>query len=130
MAGGEIIVVCWDAMGELALEHLRARGFTLLARNYRTRRGEIDLIASEGDTLVFLEVKTQQLGKSEVQMWESPLEWLSGSQLARYRPVAEAWLHDTKYAKPTASKMRFDAIGVLVDAHGALAALEHVEGDQ
>jgi putative endonuclease len=115
---------------KLALEHLRARGFTLLARNYRTRRGEIDLIVSEGDTLVFLEVKTQQLGKSEVQVWESPLEWLSMSQLARYRPVAQAWLDDTRHARPTAEKMRFDAIGVLIDARGALVSLEHVEGDE
>jgi len=36
----------------IAGEHLRARGFTLLARNYRTRRGEIDLIAFDGRTLI------------------------------------------------------------------------------
>lgn len=41
----------------LAADYLVARGFVILARNYRTRRGEIDLIARDGDTLVFVEVR-------------------------------------------------------------------------
>jgi putative endonuclease len=112
----------------IALEHLRARGFTLLARNYRTRRGEIDLIAFDGRTLIFVEVKTRQLDTSGTRMWRSPLEWLSTSQLARYRPVAQAWLDDSRHASLSAQSMRFDAIGVLLDARGAVVELRHVEG--
>lgn len=41
----------------LAAEFLQARGLTIVARNYRCRGGEIDLIASDGDTLVFVEVR-------------------------------------------------------------------------
>jgi len=114
----------------IALEHLRARGFTLLTRNYRTRRGEIDLIAFDGRTLIFVEVKTQQTGTSGTRMGESPLQWLSTSQLARYRPVAQAWLDDPRHASPPAQSMRFDAIGVLVDAKGAVVDLMHVEGHE
>jgi len=114
----------------IALEHLQARGFTLLARNYRTRRGEIDLIAFDGYTLIFVEVKTQQLGTSQKRMSVNPLEWLSASQLARYRPVAQAWLDDERHECPSAQNMRFDAIGVLVDAQGAVVDLKYVEGSE
>jgi len=114
----------------IALEHLRARGFTLLARNYRTRRGEIDLIAFDGHMLIFVEVKTQQTRTSGTWMGEGPLEWLSASQLARYRPVAQAWLDAPRHTSPSAQSMRFDAIGVLVDEKGAVVDLRHVEGSE
>lgn len=45
------------AYEEWAAEFLTERGYQILERNYRCRRGEIDLIARDGDTLVFLEVK-------------------------------------------------------------------------
>ncbi len=41
----------------LAAQYLEARGLVILARNFRTRRGEIDLVARDGDTLVFVEVR-------------------------------------------------------------------------
>ena len=115
---------------KLALDHLGACGFTLLARNYRTRRGEIDLIAFDGRTLLFVEVKTHQLGRLQPPASVSPLAYLSAGQPARYRPVAQAWLDDSRCASPAAQGTRFDAIGVLVDAQGKLVALEHVEGSQ
>jgi putative endonuclease len=105
---------------KLAVEHLLARGFSLLARNYRTRRGEIDLIAFDGRTLIFVEVKTHQMGRSQPPASVSPLAHLSAVQLARYQPVAQAWLDDERYATPEVQSMRFDAIGVLVDAEGAV----------
>jgi putative endonuclease len=115
---------------KIALEYLRAHGFTLLVRNYRTRRGEIDLIVFDGGTLVFVEVKTQLVEESGARVWKSPLEYLSAQQLARYRPVAEAYLVDERCPCPEAQRMRFDAIGVLVDEQGELVSLQHVEGDQ
>lgn len=44
---------------ERAAEYLRARGLTILARNWRSRFGEIDLIARDGATLVFVEVRAR-----------------------------------------------------------------------
>lgn len=44
---------------ELAEQHLQRSGYKILARNYRVRFGEIDLIADHGGTLVFIEVKTR-----------------------------------------------------------------------
>jgi putative endonuclease len=44
---------------EIACELLRARGYRIVARNWRTRSGEIDIIARDGDVLVFVEVKAR-----------------------------------------------------------------------
>ena len=41
----------------LAVEHLRSRGYSILARRHRCRYGEIDIIAEDGDCIVFIEVK-------------------------------------------------------------------------
>ena len=45
---------------QLATEHLVRRGFQILERNYRTRWGELDIIAYDGETLAFCEVKTRR----------------------------------------------------------------------
>ena len=50
------------AAEKLALDHLQAKGLTLLARNYRCRLGEIDLIMTDGDTTVFIEVRLRSRG--------------------------------------------------------------------
>jgi putative endonuclease len=47
---------------ELAARHFEALGFAVLARNHRTRYGELDLVAYDGETLVFAEVKTRLAG--------------------------------------------------------------------
>jgi putative endonuclease len=48
---------------DLAAAELERRGYAVLARRYRTRHGEIDIVAQDGDTLVFVEVKTRATGK-------------------------------------------------------------------
>jgi putative endonuclease len=45
---------------DLACEELTRRGYAILARRYRTRRGEIDIIARDGPTIVFVEVKARE----------------------------------------------------------------------
>lgn len=50
------------AAEELALGHLRARGLVLITRNYRCRRGEIDLVMQDGDETVFVEVRLRTPG--------------------------------------------------------------------
>jgi putative endonuclease len=114
---------------ELAAAHLRARGFRTLARNVRTRRGEIDLIAFDGATLVFAEVKTRLIGarQAEIRPDQQPLLGLSARQRVRLRRLAAAWLREAVTRPPVASTIRFDAIGVAIDTRGRLRALEHVE---
>jgi putative endonuclease len=59
------------ASGEdLACRHLEARGYAVVARNYRCRTGEIDVVARQGEVTVFVEVK-ERLGASHGQGLES-----------------------------------------------------------
>ena len=110
------------AAGEqLAAEHLERLGFRILARNHRTRWGELDLVAYDGTTLVFCEVKTRRAGRRERRGTPSarPSSVRSGAWPRR------GWPRRTTARTP---ELRFDAIGVTVDARGRLAALEHLEG--
>jgi putative endonuclease len=54
---------------EMAAEFLRAKGYRIVERNYRTPRGELDLIALDGKTLVFVEVKARRGGMFGEPEW-------------------------------------------------------------
>lgn len=109
-------------LGErLAREHFERRGFRALASNYRTRLGELDLVAWDGVTIVFVEVKTRRAGTG------LPWDALGPSKQRRVRAMAAQWLAETR-DRPRAAELRFDAVGVTIDARGRLAALEHLEG--
>src|SRR5579859_7572853 len=108
----------------LAAEHLLRRGFAIVDRNYRTRWGELDIVAYDGRTLAFCEVKTRRSGGR----CGSPLEAVSRSKQSRVRKMAAGWLRDRGRERPFASVVRFDAIGVTVDPGGGLVSLEHLEG--
>jgi putative endonuclease len=118
------------ALGEdLAIAHFRRLGFVVIARNVRTRRGEIDLVAFDGRTLVFAEVKTRRAssGRRGLCPEEQPLAWLKLSQRARLRKLACAWLYENIQARPKAHAIRFDAVGVIVDGANRLLRLDHIE---
>jgi putative endonuclease len=106
---------------DLAVAHLERLGYAVIARNHRTRYGEIDVIAQDRHTLVFAEVKTRRSAR------RSPLESVHEDKQAQVRRMAVAWLAEG-HPRPRTRELRFDAIGVALDAAGSLVALEHVEG--
>lgn len=108
---------------QLACEHLVRRGFQILERNYRTRWGELDIVAFDGATIVFCEVKTRRAGGR----CGAPLEALDPRKRAQVRRIARRWLYE-RPQRPRAPGLRFDAVGVTFDAAGGLLALEHLEG--
>src|ERR1700692_2520568 len=80
-------------LGEnLAVAHFEKLGFSPLGRNERTRHGEIDLIAFDGYTLVFAEVKTRRVSayKHGIRPDQQPLAWLHSRQSERLRQLAAA----------------------------------------
>jgi putative endonuclease len=105
----------------LACEHLERRGLEIIARNHRTRFGELDVVARDASTLVFCEVKTRRLGS------RLPFESLGATKQRQVRRMAMAWLAEVS-DRPRLPNLRFDAIGVTIDARGRLAGLEHLEG--
>ena len=96
------------ALGErLAVEHLRTLGLRILARNWRCRYGELDVIAADGDrTVVFIEVKTRS-GDG----FGGIAEAVTRAKVRRIRRLAAIWLagQDTSWAH-----VRIDVIGVRI----------------
>lgn len=93
------------AMGErLATRRLRRQGYRIMARNYRVAGAEIDVIAMDGDTLVFVEVKTRT-GSGAGR----PEESVHGLKQHRIRRAAAIFAH-TKAMDD--SRMRFDVVAV------------------
>jgi putative endonuclease len=108
---------------QAAADHLVRRGFEIVERNYRTRWGELDIIAFDGETLAFCEVKARRAGRDQ----RNPLESVRSAKRSRIRKMAGSWLIE-RTQRPYADVLRFDAIGVLFDASGRLLCLEHLEG--
>jgi putative endonuclease len=104
----------------VALEHYERLGFRLLDRNYRTRAGELDLILYDGDTIVFAEVKTRRAGGLD------PIDSIGPTKQRQVRRLAAAWLAGPP-RRPGARELRFDAVGVVIDAAGRLVALDQRE---
>jgi putative endonuclease len=107
---------------DLALAHLERLGFELVVRNHRTRWGEIDLIVHDGKVLVFVEVKTRRASGSGRGPWEA----LHERKRTQVRRMAAAFLAEVS-DRPRASELRFDAVGVVIDAQGRLVQLDHLE---
>jgi len=107
---------------DLALAHLERLGFELVARNHRTRWGEIDLIVHDGTSLVFVEVKTRRPSGAGRGPWEA----LHERKRAQVRRMAAAYLADVQ-DRPRSTELRFDAIGVVIDPRGRLVRLDHLE---
>jgi putative endonuclease len=107
----------------LAAAHFERLGYRVLARNHRTRFGELDLVLSDaaGRTIVFCEVKTRLTGGP------SPFQNLHELKRRQVRSMAAAWLAETE-DRPWAADLRFDAVGVVLAADGALVRLDHLEG--
>ena len=96
------------AMGEeLAAQRLVEAGMRIVDRNWRCRHGELDLVAVDGDTVVFVEVKTRSgLG------FGSPAEAVTYAKQRRIRMLAQRWLAESDRHWP---QVRFDVVAVLVD---------------
>jgi putative endonuclease len=112
------------ALGErLAAEHLVRRGYQILERNYRSRWGELDIVAYDGRTITFCEVKTRR----QAFRAGTPFEAIDPRKRARIRRIVGSWLRD-RPEHPSARQIRCDAIGVTFDAAGRLVAIDHLEG--
>jgi len=90
----------------IAVAYLTDSGLRVLDRNWRCREGELDIVAREGDAIVFCEVKTRR-GTG----YGHPVEAVTPVKQRRLRVLAQRWLaaHDEH-----APDLRFDVVGVLV----------------
>lgn len=110
----------------LARAHLERSGYEILDQNFRTRHGELDLVAADARGLVFCEVKTRVAGSGGPA---SPFDAIGADKRRRLRRMATEWLARSGRARGPrgGGELRFDAIGVRLTAAGRLLELEHVE---
>jgi putative endonuclease len=95
---------------EAAERHLESRGYRVLERRYRTRAGEIDFIAVDGPTLVFVEVKTRSS-----LTFGRPAEAVGPRKRARIAAAASLYL---AFRGGAERPCRFDVVEVVEDAGG------------
>jgi putative endonuclease len=111
-----------------ATEHLRALNYEILARNARTKYGELDLVVLDRPALVFVEVKAARAGSMVGP--ERPVLWVTPRKQLQVRRLAAAWMAERR-AEGSAlrySQIRFDAVGVILDRTDVVVNLEHVVG--
>jgi len=91
---------------QMAMDHLQSLGYDIIGRNFRSRYGEIDLIAKHGDVIVFIEVKTRA-----PHAMVTGVESITISKQKKLRTTAEIFL--SKFSSPPPA--RFDVIDLVAD---------------
>ena len=111
-----------DALGRygeaVAERFLAEAGCVVLARNWRCRFGEADLVARDGDAVVVCEVKTRR-----GEEYGGPFAAVVPEKVERLRRLAQCWVDE----HGAVAELRLDVIGVWVPQRGA-ARVEHLRG--
>lgn len=111
---------CVGAYGEDLVEHALIReGYTILARNWRTPHGELDLVARDATTVVAVEVKTRT-GAG----FGTPFEAVTPQKVRRLRKLFGLWLNEYP---PQCQQIRIDVIAVTLRANEP-PRLERLQG--
>ncbi len=109
---------------QLACRYLAENGFTILDRNWRCARGEIDVVARDTDAIVVCEVKTRTS-----EQFGAPFEAVTRRKLARLRRLAMLWLDAQQDLERAGLTVRVDVVSILKPAHSA-ARILHLRGVQ
>lgn len=103
---------------DLAASYLLEQGYKILTRNFRCPLGEIDIIARDRRSLIFIEVRSN----SSV-CYGLPQESVSARKRIKLRQVAAFYLQSQRVGLP----LRFDVIGIVFDSDGRAKRFEHIE---
>jgi putative endonuclease len=101
----------------LAADHLRGLGYAIVAADVRTPLGQLDLIASDGPTLVFIEVKTRAGHR-----YGLPQESVDARKIRKLRQLALYYLK----MRPHRGPVRFDVVGLTM-SQGRLTRVDHIK---
>lgn len=102
---------------DLACNYLLNKGWEILERNYYSGHSEVDIIARDGTSIVFLEVKMRSSTK-----FGHPIEQVTEAKVAHIFKAAEAWIEEKGFHD---SPLRFDVIGILKEKNRP-ATVEHI----
>ena len=102
-----------------AVRYLRKQGYRILARQYADRYGEIDIIALDGDQIVFVEVKTRRTADAG-----QPFEAVDDRKQQKIARCALAWLRQQRRLEQSC---RFDVISLLWKGDNGQPSLQHFQ---
>jgi putative endonuclease len=105
---------------QLAAELVTQKNMSILARNWRCRTGEIDIIADDDGVIVFIEVRTRRM----TGRFGTPQESVDYRKQRQVRHTAQVYLHQHQLHDRTA---RFDLVAVEMDKQGILQELVHLQ---
>jgi len=111
------------AAEDLVAARLTESGWEIVERNARTRFGELDIVALDGNTLVFVEVKAGRQNSAFGP--ERPVLGVDRRKQQRVRRLATAWMGERRDA-PYYAEIRFDAVGVSFNRAGRAIEVEHI----
>ncbi|WP_366921651.1 YraN family protein [Metallumcola ferriviriculae] len=104
---------------DAAVLHLKKFGYQIVARNFRCRYGEIDIIARDGDTLVFVEVKSRTSAR-----FGSPFESVDIRKQKKLRQLAVIYLQSVE---EYVGNVRFDVVGVYLTPAGEVTEINVIK---
>jgi putative endonuclease len=108
---------------DLAAAYLEDLGYELIARNWRTRAGELDIVARDGEWLVFVEVRTRRAALAGTPpRFGTPEESVTPRKQLRLCAMTEAYLFELPWPGP----WRIDVIALELHPGGAVARLNHL----
>jgi putative endonuclease len=110
------------AAEELVADRLERSGWRIIARNARLPSGELDLVALDGGTLVFVEVKAGRAGTTRGP--ELPAHAVGRRKQLKLRRLAREWIAERRGPSSVAG-YRFDVVGVRLGPDG-LADVDHI----
>ena len=102
---------------QLAVEYLTEHGFTIVATNWHCQYGEIDIVARDGDTTVFVEVRTRRSSTSEAAFAS-----ITPAKQARMVAAAQMYLQEHNQED---TAWRIDVIGIAL-FHGSKPVIDHI----
>ncbi|MBI4610920.1 MAG: YraN family protein [Candidatus Rokubacteria bacterium] len=103
-----------------AARFLKQRGFVILEQNVRSRLGEIDLVARDRGTVVFVEVKARRAGQGD-----PPEAAVTPRKQGRLGRLAQGYLKAKGLGE---ARCRFDVVAVTLDRDASVAAIRHIPG--
>ena len=111
----------------IVARELHRRGWRIVAQNARVKgiRGELDVIALDGRTLVVIEVKTGRACARSGPV--SMLEMVGRQKQRKLRALAAAWLRAHRTELPPLKGVRIDVVGLRIDHAGRVASWDHVK---
>lgn len=101
-----------------ALSHLKEQGFRIIARDWRSRIGQIDIVAEDGETLVLVEVKARRGAAFGL-----PQEAVDARKRQKLRMLLETYRSATKRQR---QPCRIDVLALRLDDHLAVTSCDHI----